>query len=62
MRFPQLSPLVWSRLGAALGALVFVVGVGLAVGLAVAFMTSGAALVAYCLLLIDVDGKGGGRR
>lgn len=51
----RVSPLALSRLGVALGCLLFVVGIGLAVDLAAALMTAGCQLAAGCLVLIDVD-------
>lgn len=59
----QMSRAAWARLGVLLGGVLFVVGVGLAAGVAVALMTAGAGLVAYCLLLADVEPREGvGRR
>lgn len=44
-----------ARAGVVLGGLLFVAGVFLAVGTAVALMTAGMLTSGYCLLLADVD-------
>ncbi|MCW2920016.1 MAG: hypothetical protein JWN52_8084 [Actinomycetia bacterium] len=55
----RMSPLLLARLGVALGCLLFVVGIGLAVDLPAALMTAGILLAAGCLVLIDVDKRDG---
>lgn len=57
----RLSPLAWTRLGFVAGCLLLVVGVGMAVGVAVALMAAGVLLGGSCLLLVDVEAKGAGR-
>lgn len=58
-----MSRAAWARLGVMVGGVLFAAGVGLAVGAAAALMTAGAGLVAYCLLLADVEPREGvGRR
>lgn len=53
-----------ARIGVWTGGAVFCTGLGLAVGAAGALMAAGVGLVAYCLLLMDVQppGDGDGRR
>jgi hypothetical protein len=51
-----------ARLGVLLGGAMAAAGVGLAAGLAFGLMAAGVGLVAYCLLLADVDpAEGGGK-
>lgn len=58
----QVSRAGLARLGVAVGGGVFTAGVWLAVDVAGGLMTGGVLLVAYCLLLADVDpARGGGR-
>ncbi|WP_406730901.1 hypothetical protein [Streptomyces sp. NBC_01794] len=58
----QVSRKVRARLGVLLGGAMAAAGVGLAAGLSFGLMAAGIGLVAYCLLLADVDpAEGGGR-
>lgn len=58
----QVSRKVRARLGVLLGGAMAATGVGLAAGLSFGLMAAGIGLVAYCLLLADVDpAEGGGR-
>ena len=58
-----MSRAVRARLGVVAGGSVFTAGVWMATDVAVGLMTGGVLLVAYCLLLADVDpAEGGGRR
>lgn len=47
------SAFVLARLGVALGGLLVVVGVAVVAGVGAALILAGAALIAYCLLLVD---------
>jgi hypothetical protein len=49
---------VRARAGIFAGGATACAGLGLAVGLAAALMAAGVLVVAYCLLLMDVDGGG----
>lgn len=51
----QVSRRVRARVGVLLGGAMAAAGVGLAAGLAFGLMAAGVGLVAYCLLLADVD-------
>lgn len=53
----------WARLGLLAGGGLFTAGVWMAVDAAAGLMAAGLGMVAYCLLLADVDpAEGGGRR
>lgn len=49
-----------ARAGVVAGGTMASVGAGLGLGLAVGLVVGGTLLVAYCLLLADVGGTGGG--
>lgn len=57
----QVSARMRARLGVLLGGATAAAGVGLAAGLAFGLMAAGVGLVAYCLLLADVDPREGGK-
>lgn len=51
-----------ARAGVVAGGVLAAAGAGLALGAAVGLVAAGVGLVAYCLLLMDVDAPDDGRR
>ncbi|WP_171117799.1 MULTISPECIES: hypothetical protein [unclassified Streptomyces] len=56
----RVTPAGRARAGVVSGGAMAAVGAGLGLGLAVGLVVGGVLLVAYCLLLQDVDADGGG--
>lgn len=58
----RLTRAAWARAGVLAGGGLFTAGVWVGLDLAAALMVGGMLIVAYCLLLTDVDGRhdGGG--